>query len=382
VGVYDGEEGKQRDYGSSLPPHLCAEHLLPHLRRGGRAVVLAEEWHTVNAVQHLDHLLRSAGLRERVVIFWNANNCFGFERIDWSRLRWAAVITTVSRYMKQRMWSLGVDPVAIPNGAAQEAFERPTPEELELWKAQFAGRVVLGKVARFDPDKRWLSALEITSQLRTKGLRPLLIARGGVEPYARQVLQRAAHLGLRVADCRLRSPGSRGLLDALAQHAAVDVVNVTSFLDGRARRLMYGASAAVLANSSHEPFGLVGLETMAVGGLACTGSTGEEYAHSGRNALVLQTDDPSEFVGLFLRLRADPVAEHSLRRAARATAREFAWPKVVRRHLLPHIEFYGGEPMRAAVAATLTGRASVVTAPSLAGRAPDRRLNGKLMPHV
>ncbi len=79
-------------------------------------MVLAEEWHAANAVLHLDWLLRRAGLRERVTLLWNANNSFGFERIDWPRLARAATITTVSRYMRQRMWPLGVDPIVIPNG--------------------------------------------------------------------------------------------------------------------------------------------------------------------------------------------------------------------------------------------------------------------------
>jgi len=50
----------------------------------------------------------------------------------------------------------------------------------------------------------------------------------------------------------------------------------------------------VLANSGHEPFGLVGLEAMASGGLAMVGATGEEYARSYGNAIVVETDDPTE----------------------------------------------------------------------------------------
>jgi hypothetical protein len=53
-GVYDGEEGKRLDYATSLPPFLHHEMLLPHLQQGKRAVILAEEWHTVDAVLHLD----------------------------------------------------------------------------------------------------------------------------------------------------------------------------------------------------------------------------------------------------------------------------------------------------------------------------------------
>ncbi len=100
-GVYEGEEEKRADFVHSLPPFLLQEVLLPYLRKtGGQAVVLAEEWQTVDAVLHLDWLLRNAGVRQQVSIFWNANNTFGFERINWYRLAEAAVITTVSRYMR------------------------------------------------------------------------------------------------------------------------------------------------------------------------------------------------------------------------------------------------------------------------------------------
>ena len=116
AGVYDGEEGKHDDYATSLPPYLCQEVLLPHLLSGGKATILAEEWHTIHAVLHLDWLLQQAGLRQQVTIFWNANNTFSFDRIDWGRLAQAAVITTVSRYMKHLMWDLGVNPLVIPNG--------------------------------------------------------------------------------------------------------------------------------------------------------------------------------------------------------------------------------------------------------------------------
>src|SRR5688500_15267300 len=92
---------------------------------------------------------------------------------------------------------------------------------------------------------------------------------------------------------------------------------------------------------------------MAVKGQACTGSTGEEYSHCGRNALVLQSADPAEFEGLFLPLWADALEQRTLRRAGRNTARQYTWPKVLRRHLLPRIALHGGEPMRAALAAAL-----------------------------
>jgi glycosyltransferase involved in cell wall biosynthesis len=97
------------------------------------------------------------------------------------------------------------------------------------------------------------------------------------------------------------------------------------------------ASAAVLANSGHEPFGLVGLETMAVGGVACTGSSGEDYVIPGRNALVLETNDPHEFVSLFNDLRTNPRLERAIRQAGRVTARQYAWSQIVQRLLLPRL---------------------------------------------
>ena len=119
AGVYDGEEGKRLDYAGSLPPFLLREMLWSRLQQGGRAVILAEEWHTVDAVLHLDWLLRLAGMRDQVTLFWNANNTFGFDRLDWGRLAAAATITTVSRYMKQLMRPLGVSPLVISQWACR-----------------------------------------------------------------------------------------------------------------------------------------------------------------------------------------------------------------------------------------------------------------------
>jgi hypothetical protein len=159
-GVYDGEAGKRADYSTSLPPFLCQELLLPHLRHGGRAMLLAEEWHTVDAVLHIDWLLRQTACRQQVTLFWNANNTFGFTHIPWERLAQAATITTVSRYMKHLMWGLGVDPLVIPNGLSAEALVTPEREMVAALRARTRGRTVLSKVARWDPDKRWLLTVE------------------------------------------------------------------------------------------------------------------------------------------------------------------------------------------------------------------------------
>jgi glycosyltransferase involved in cell wall biosynthesis len=340
AGVYDGEEGKRRDYAASLPPRL-ADTLVPALRAGETAVVLAEEWHTADAVLHLDWLLREAGVRDRVRMFWNANNTFGFDRIDWRRLREAARITTVSRYMRHLMGPLGVDALVIPNGIPPQAFGRPDTAATTEFERRFEGRPVLAKMARWDPDKRWLLAMEIVAELKRRGQRPLLIARGGVEAHGHEVKQRAAAMGLRLIERPIRARGARGLLEALEEVDGADVVSLQNRVDAEARRVLFRSASTVLANSGHEPFGLVGLEAMAVGGLACTGCSGEDYAVAGRNALVMQTASTAEFVRHFTRLRENPREEAAVRRAGRQTARLFAWPRVVGRNLLPTIDLVG-----------------------------------------
>jgi glycosyltransferase involved in cell wall biosynthesis len=336
-GVYDGEEGKVRDYAASLPPFLFAQVLCRTLAGGGRAVVLAEEWHTVDAVLHLHWLLERAGLRDRVTLFWNANNTFGFDRIDWKRLGSAATITTVSRYMKHRMWACGVDAVVIPNGLDAESFAPPDREGVAELRGRFADRVVLTKVARWDPDKRWLLAVDTVAALKAHGARPVLVARGGVEAHQGEVMDRARAAGLSVVHRRSGEAGIAGLLDTLGSIDGADLVVLQSRLDAKARGVLFQAADAVLANSGHEPFGLVGLEAMAAGGLACTGASGEDYAIDGENALVLQQNDPREFVSLFSRLRRQPERDLPLRTSGMRTARDYAWPRVIDRALLPRI---------------------------------------------
>jgi len=337
-GVYDGELGKASELARSLPPHLTQEYLMSHISEGGKTVVLAEEWQTVDAVLHLDYLLRRARVRDRVVILWNANNTFGFGRIPWDRLAEAAIVTTVSRYMKYQMRGLGVDPLVIPNGLSGDAFIPPEQAALLEIQRNFQGRTLLAKMARWDPDKRWLATLDIVAAMKQRGWRPLLLARGGNEPHGAEVIAAAAARGLRVIHRKATTPGIRGLLDALRDVGDADVVNLHSHVDPLSRPTLFRAVSAVLANSGHEPFGLVGLEAMAAGGIACTGCSGEDYAVPGQNALVLETADPREFVGLFDRLRSNPYEALLLRRSAQSTARRYRWGEVATRVLLPRIE--------------------------------------------
>jgi glycosyltransferase involved in cell wall biosynthesis len=201
---------------------------------------------------------------------------------------------------------------------------------------RFGDRPLLVKMARFDPDKRWMLAVDTISELKRRGRRPLLVARGGMEAHGHEVLQRARQQGLRVSTRKMAQPGPAGLLSALDDSEQSDVILLDTHVDTAARRVLFRGASAVLANSGHEPFGLVGLEVMAAAGVACTGCSGEDYAVPGQNALVLETDDPQEFVQLFERM--NPADEQSLRLAGRHTAHQYAWDRVVDRALLPRVD--------------------------------------------
>ncbi len=346
-GVYQGEESKHGDYSVSLPPYLLNEVLLPGLRTGCGAVVLAEEWQTADAVIELDRLLREAGAREQVTLLWNANNLFGFDRIPWQRLAAAAVITTVSRAMRSRMEPLGVSPIVIPNGLPPEAYVAPDRSTVSDLTRRLRGRTALAKVARWDPDKNWPLAVHATSLLRKESREqpPLLIARGGVEAHESAVRATALSDGLRWVDAQPQGAGTHALLAALDAAAEADVLCLRFSLDSEASRALFRTAAAVLADSRFEPFGLVGLEAMAVGGVACTRLSGEDYAIPGRNALVLQTEDPRELCAVLRRLREHPDEERALRRAARFTARQYSWREVMKRVLMPRLALLRSPPL-------------------------------------
>jgi hypothetical protein len=59
---------------------------------------------------------------------------------------------------------------------------------------------------------------------------------------------------------------------------------------------------------------------------------------AGQNALVLETGNPHEFLSMFRRLRSDPSGMQALRRAARSTAKRYAWSQVVQQVFLPRLE--------------------------------------------
>ncbi|MCJ7510396.1 MAG: glycosyltransferase [Dehalococcoidia bacterium] len=340
-GVYDGEEGKVSDWGRSLPPWLETELLEPKVAGGSSVVVLAEEWQTTGSVLALREILVRRGWQDRVRLLWNANNTYSFHRIDWGRLKEAATITTVSRYMKHTMWRSGVDALVIPNGVPDRWLQPLEREASRNLSQLFRGRLTLVKVARWDPDKRWLMAVDAVAEAKRLGLRPLFLARGGVDSHQHEVLAGAKRHGLRVASIHWTGQDIRALVDAIGPAVAADMLVLQGYLSEMQRRALFHTADAVLANSGLEPFGLVGLETMAAGGVAFVGCTGEEYATPGYDAISLQTNDPLEIVHYVAYLRGSPDAEDRLRRAARRSAARYTWHSVIRRVLIPILQEMG-----------------------------------------
>jgi alpha-amylase len=280
-------------------------------------------------------------LNRRCVLLWNANNLMSSHRMNWGRLDDVAQITTVSRYMKHRMWELGVNPLVTPNGIPGELLQPVDPERtLALRKIldPDGEAVLLFKLGRFDPAKRWLMAIEAAALLKAKGYRVVFPLSGGIEPHGAEVLGRARELGLSVADVNGQPASWDALLALLHAAPPADLYNLRFFMTQAMLRPFYAAADAVLANSGHEPFGLVGLEAMAAGGVVFTGTTGEEYAFAGQSAFTLDTHLPEEIVSGVLALREDPARAKRMRLAARQHAALFTWD-VVSEALLDKIAF-------------------------------------------
>jgi glycosyltransferase involved in cell wall biosynthesis len=343
AGVYDGEEGKLTDYSGSVPVHVYDRIARPAAAAGKRLVVIAEDWHTVDALCNLSDRLHEHGIRMDATLMWNANNTMGFHRINWNRLRYVATITAVSRFMKHTMWPVGVDAISIPNGIPRRMLKKPDPKDVRKLQKVFKDRgadLALLKIGRFDPAKRWMMATEAVALLKRGGVRPLFMVRGGIEPHGAEVLERAAQLGLNVHDIVLPGrPTVDECIDAVRTAPAhADVLHLRFFLPEEFVRLLYRCCHAVFANSGFEPFGLVGLEVMGAGGIAFTGSTGEDYVMPFVNAVSCESSDPREMVAYLRWLNQNPDAVTAIKREAARTAAHFTWDNAIN-NLLRRIEF-------------------------------------------
>jgi len=199
----------------------------------------------------------------------------------------------------------------------------------------------LVKIARWDPDKRWDAAVRAVATLKRRGMAPLFLARGGMEDHGHEVLEGAAREDLRLVRVRPSGAGAASLIRVLEKVDGADMVVIDTPLSEAQRRYLYRVADAVLANSGLEPFGLVGLEAMACGGIALVGCTGEDYVTPGHDAIALQSSDPMEIVHHVVRLRRRRAEALRMRRAARKTAARYTWEAVFDRCFFPFLEEQG-----------------------------------------
>jgi glycosyltransferase involved in cell wall biosynthesis len=342
-GVYDGEEGKLNDFARSTPPFVTYELAAPAISQGKLVAILGEEWHTAETMCRISDLLHYAGLRDKAVLFWNANNTYGFERLYWQRLAFTTTITTVSKYMKQIMQNLGVNSLVIPNGIPRDLLEGVNQGHVSCVRDSLDADVVLSKVARFSRDKGWSQAVHAIDGLKKWGRRPVLLARGGVESYGKKIGRQAKSLGLELRavnvagdpkECYNKAMFEENFtpyLQAMCRGGSADILNLLFPIPQSFLRVIYGASDVVLANSAHEPFGLVGLEAMATGAVVFTGCSGEDYATHMHNAIVLDTSSAEEIQFYVDYVRTHPEVKKRISLAAKRTAEQWTWEDVVKR---------------------------------------------------
>lgn len=337
-GVYEGEGGKIHDYQDSVPYFLVNDLIRSASERGMNVVVLAEEWHTAQTVINLHNYLRRVGMRDNVVMFWNANNTYGFWNIDWWALKEACTVTTVSRYMKHIMWRRNVNAMVIPNGIPRRLLEPLDHNAIRHVQSIFGDRFYLAKIGRYSPDKRWIMAVEAVAHLKQIGKKAIMLMRGGMEPHRGDVYLRAQSLGLELRELKVSDTSFEGICRALEENKDADLLELNFFIPEEFLRYIYGSADAVMANSKHEPFGLVGLEVMATGGIPFVGASGEDYAQAFQNSIVVETDDPREISSYLIYLSENRHIVSDMRSNAKKTAYMFTWDKVME-DLLGKIDF-------------------------------------------
>ena len=326
--AYDAEELKMNDWLLSVPPFVVDEIVAPAAAEGEHTLVIAEEWQTAGVAIAIDRLARARGLRTSFTLMWNANNTYGWDRIDWAALQRAAAVTAVSKYMKFELSLWGVPALVIPNGLDSRLLDGADVRLVESFRTAFGTRKTLVKVGRFDPDKNWLQAIDAVADLRESGIDAMLIVRGGREAYGDVVFNRAHERGLTVERLEYEGSDPERIADGIAL-AKSPIVHLRAFLDENALFALYAAADAVLANSGKEPFGLVGLEVMAAGGVAVCGATGEEYAEPFVNAIVCDTPDGRELAAYLRAILTDPQRQAELRAAGRETAARYTWQAAI-----------------------------------------------------
>ena len=190
-GVYDGEEWKLDDFAKSAPLFVVQDLVQPAISAGKLVVILGEEWQTAEAMCCIHDLLQIYRLRDRAVMFWNANEIYGFEQIDWDYLSHNITITVVSEYMKQIMLKRGINPVVLPNGIPEALLEEVDKADVSQMREVLGTETIFTKVARRREDGGWKPAVRAIHNLNTLGERSRLLAHPAMESDRQKIAHQA-----------------------------------------------------------------------------------------------------------------------------------------------------------------------------------------------
>jgi glycosyltransferase involved in cell wall biosynthesis len=174
-----------------------------------------------------------------------------------------------------------------------------------------------------------MSAVEAAACLKQNGAKIRFLCRGGIEAHGSQVLNHARELGLVVEEVSDRPESWEDALEVIRAKGAADLYNLRFSMSPSVLRIFYAAADFVLANSKHEPFGLVGLEAMAAGGVAITGCTGETYSMDGTGAIALDSENVSELVHMIEFLIDHPQRSLAIRQAGPKMAARYTWNNII-----------------------------------------------------
>jgi len=283
-------------------------------------------------------------------MFWNANEIYGFEQIDWDFLSRATTITVASEYMKQIMLKKGINPIVLPNGIPEVLLEPVDEAVVSQIKEALGAETIFTKVDRWRQDNGWKATVNAIHNLNRVGDSAKLLAHIGMESDRKKVAHEAKSLGMVIENITSQIDSNNSYLNvmsendltrysqALAKASTSDIFNFAFPIPPSLLKLLYRASDVVLASSGHDPFGLMGMEAMAAGAIVFTNRKAEGIAKHMGNAIVLDKYTAEEIQFYVSYLRMHPEKREMIRASARKTAEQWTYKEVVTK-LLREVEY-------------------------------------------
>ena len=344
-GVYDGESLKFDDFTKSAPQFVVQDLVHPAVSAGKQVVIMGEEWQTANAMCCIHDLLHMYRLRDEAKMFWNANEMYGFELIDWEYLSRATTITVVREHMRQTLLGRGINPVVISNGIPEVLLDEGNQANISQIRNMVGTDVIFSKVSRWRQDRGWKATVDAIHKLNKMGESASLLASVGVEADRKSIAHQLVSYGMSMKSINLEMNSKKSYSDdafegnlssyfeALPMGSKkADVFNLAFPVPLPFLSELYEASDVVLANSDHDPFAL-DMEAMAAGAIVFVGRKAQGNIKHMYNAVVLDKYTADEILFYTSYLRMHPEKREMIRAAAKETVKQQTWKEVVKKLL-------------------------------------------------